>query len=158
MEYLVPQENYIVPEESLNFKHLDKDGIPFNIENNSSREDIIEFIHKDKKEFLEEIIKEINDLIEQRKNFGENVTYKVDKELCKFNTALCDLAVWYKFNNKHVEKIRVEFELQIANLDKEKRFEEVSCFRDISTFNKDLRFFKEGLRKVIQKEKILSHS
>jgi len=158
MEYLVPQESYIVPEESLNFKEFDKSGIPFNIENNSDKENIIWEIHKDKKEFLEEVIVEIEGLIGQRNNIGENVIYKIEKELCDFNTKLCELDAWYKFSNKHVEKLRVEWELQVASLEKEKRFEEVSCFRDTSILMKDLRFFREELRKVLQKEKILSSS
>jgi len=70
------------------------------------------------------------------------VVYKIDKELCQFNTKLAELSVWYKFNNKHVEKLRIEFRLQISNLEKEKRF----------------KIFKEELRKVLQKEKIFSSS
>lgn len=158
MEYLVPQGGYVTELDPMNFSQFDESRIPFNIENNSGQGNIIEEIQRDKKEFLEETIKGIKEQIEQRKNLNENNTWNIDKEMCKFETKLCELLDFYKFNNKNVEKAKLEFELKLADLDKEKRDEQVLCFRDVSVLKKDLRFFVQELRKIIQKEKILSNS
>ena len=117
--YIVPNGKYSVSKQSKSKKKENLDDF-FNIENNSGKHNILEEIQKDKKEFLEDIIKEINDLIETRENMSKNIFNKIDRELCKCNNKLCELTNWYPFNNKDVEKTKIEFEALKANLKKEK--------------------------------------
>ncbi len=57
LEYIIPDKKYIVSAEQFNQDNLDKPGISLNIENKSSKDNIIAEIQKDKRDFLEGTIK-----------------------------------------------------------------------------------------------------
>ena len=66
--------------------------------------------------------------------------------MCDVKTKLYELDHWPPETNMSVERKRATFEKELLNFDREKRMEEVSCWRDTTRLRGDLRelMFKVG--------------
>ena len=76
--------------------------------------------------------------------------HKIDYESCQMKTRLYEVDQRRRGGDPQAEKIRVQIEREMTSLEREKRFEEVACWRDTTRLRGDLR---EAMRELGQEER-----
>ena len=92
-----------------------------------------------KKEFLAKSVEDILGLVYEREQLKYENFSKIDDESCKFGTQLLGLDQWYTGKNSNIDKWKSNLQRDLAALEKEKRFEEVACWRDTTRLRSELR-------------------
>jgi len=103
-----------------------------------------------KREFWAKSVEDILGLISKRERIKYDNMHKIDYESCYMKTRLYELDHWRRGFDPQVERTRVQIEREMSSLEREKRFEEVACWRDTTRLRGELR---EALRELGQEER-----
>jgi len=64
---------------------------------------------------------------------------QINEEACEAKTRIFSVDHWHPAMNKEADKIRANAEKDILGLEREKRMEEIACWRDTSRLQSELR-------------------
>jgi len=109
-----------------------------------------------KREFLNKSIEEIITLIKEREQLRDRNIYKIDIDICKINTVMLNLPGQRYSIDVDTDTINDTLQKQVMTLNKEKRAEEVACWRDITRLKSDLKDSLKELAQEKRKQSLLS--
>ncbi|MBI1390788.1 MAG: hypothetical protein GC154_20355 [bacterium] len=84
-------------------------------------------------------IRDVTGLIQEREAIKERNLYSIEYDACKVLTRLYELDHWPPETNFSVERKRANFEKELLDFEREKRMEEVACWRDVTRLRGELR-------------------
>lgn len=102
-------------------------------------QDVFSDIFGAKKDFLGRTTEDLLGLIYERENIKYDHMGKIDKESCYVGRCLRGIEDWLPGVDKNVDKIRSNAEKELLGLEREKRMEEVACWRDVTRLRSELR-------------------
>ena len=109
-----------------------------------------------KKEFLGKSIADLLREIEVREKMRDDHLHRIDYESCSFQTRIYELDFWQRGMNPIADRVRSNLEKEMSGLEKEKRMEEISCWRDVSHLKTDLREVMQEWAMEKRKDLLLS--
>ena len=109
-----------------------------------------------KKEFLGKSIADLLREIEVREKMRDDHLHRIDYESCSFQTRIYELDFWQRGMNPIADRVRTSLEKEMSGLEKEKRMEEISCWRDVSHLKTDLREVMQEWAMEKRKDLLLS--
>ena len=90
-------------------------------------------------QFWAKSVDDILGLISERERLKYENMHKIDYESCQIKTRLFELDHWRRGFDPRLERTRVQIERELSALEREKRFEEVACWRDVTRLRSELR-------------------
>lgn len=141
-------DNYILPFES----YLSTD---YNIDPAHNEDDILGSFLNSKKESLVETGKSILDQIYDRIDLKYKNLYELDQRICRAGSIICQLDVFELGTNLIADKRKAIIERELIGFEREKRFEQVACWRDISRLKSQLVEIKQQLDSQKSREKLI---
>ncbi len=100
--------------------------------------DPVEEMLKARRGFLEKSVEDILSMLEERQDMKEDHLTKIDKESCEAKTRMFEVDGWQPAMNKEADRIRANSEKEMSGLEREKRMEEIACWRDVSRMRMEL--------------------
>ena len=101
--------------------------------------DPLDRFFESKRRILAKSVEDVVSLIEERKTIKYDNFEKIDYDSCCVQTKLYELDHWPPESKSTVERKRSAFEKELLNFEREKRMEEVACWRDVARMRGDLR-------------------
>ena len=145
------------------FYHTDLTNTLGNIvftEKQDSRKGILEKVFSDKSKTLKTTVKSLLNEIELRENLDSHLLKKINDEICRFHTHLMHMenikVHYFPELFADVNKIKMQFENEILELEKEKRKEYLECWRDLMFLKKYLLVAFKEYWDLIKKREVLS--
>ena len=117
--------------------------------------DPIDSMLKAKGEFLERSIEDILGMIGDRERMRDEHVNKIDKESCQAKTRIFEIDHWQPAMNREADRIRANQEKEMSGLERERRMEEIACWRDVSRMRMELHGVLEEWSKEKRKEQLL---
>jgi len=103
-----------------------------------------------KREFVKKSLDEIAALIEEREQVKNSNIDKINQDICKVRTKMLNLS-WQKyFIDSGTDKLYQTLQKQVIALNREKRAEDINCWRDVIRLKSDLR---ESLKEEAQEKR-----
>jgi len=149
-----PSDSYAAPETQDNvYSHIDAlvEGV-----SGSQQTDPLERFMSARKRFLGRSVQDILGLIYERESIKYENDHRILYESAQVGSHLLNLGDWNIGTFKDIDKTRSQLEKEIANLEKERRMEEVSCWRDITRLKSELRETLKEFNHEKDKEGFLS--
>ena len=109
-----------------------------------------------RKRFLGRSVEDILGLIYEREDLKRENILRILYESAHVGGHLRNLGDWSIGAFKDVDKTRSQLEKEIANLEKERRMEEVSCWRDVTRMKSELRETLKEFNHEKEKEGLLN--
>lgn len=109
-----------------------------------------------KREFLARSVEDILGMIYEREGLRDEHLRKIDYDSCKVSTRLLGIDYWRLGANKDLDKLRMNLEREIIAFEREKRMEEVNCWRDTSRLRTDLREVMREASQEWRRDSLLS--
>jgi len=104
---------------------------------------------EDKLQFLREGISEVEEQLRLRKEQEQALIDEIDQQICEVKSSIYALDYSGDMRNPpQMNQRRNHLEKEIKMLEKEKRQQELDCWRDITALQKDLRQLKKEYRAV----------
>jgi hypothetical protein len=103
------------------------------------KQDPLYSFFESKRRILGKSVEDVAGLISERQDIKYDNLHKIEYDICKVITKLYELDHWPPETNFSVERKRGQFETELLNFEREKRMEEVSCWRDVTRLRGDLR-------------------
>jgi len=103
-----------------------------------------------KRRFLNKSLDEIIELINEREQIRDNNFYQINKDICMTYTQMLKLSL-HRYNiNFGTDKVYNTLKQQVVALNREKRAEEVACWKDVTHLKSYLR---ESLKEAEQEKR-----
>ena len=120
---------------------------------------ILEKVFSDKGKTLKGTVKALLNEIQLRETLDSHLLKKIDDEICTQNTYLLhlkDLKVQYSFElAKNVSKSKSQIESKVLELEREKRQEQLECWRDLMFLKKYLLTSLKDYWELTKKREVL---
>ena len=101
--------------------------------------DPLDMFFDSKRKILSKSVDDVVGLIYEREKIKIDNLAKIDYDSCSVKTKIFAFDHWPPETNQTVERKRAAFEKELLNLEREKRMEEVNCWRDVTRLKGDLR-------------------
>lgn len=137
----VPDQGYSNPIDHLN-------AITQDIEPGNGMDPLDRFFHG-KRSFLAKSVEEILGLIYEREHLKYENIRKIEYDSCRVGTRLFQTYDWPIGSNPNIDRIRSNLEKELFTFEREKRMEDVSCWRDVCRLKSE---FREVMREVSQEK------
>ena len=145
------------------FYHTDIKSTLENIlftEKQDSGKGILEKVFSDKTKTLKTTVKSLLNEIELRENLDSHLLRKINDEICRFHTHLMHIGnikvQYFPDLFADVNKIKMQFETEILELEKEKRKEYLECWRDLMFLKQYLLSAFKEYWDLVKKREVLS--
>jgi hypothetical protein len=148
-----PSHSYAAPETNDHvYSHIDAlvEGISV-----SPQADPLERFMSARKRFLGHSVQDMLELVYERETLKYENILRMIYESAHIGSHLLELGDWQVGAFKDIDKTRSQLEKEIANLEKERRMEEVSCWRDITRLKSELRETLKEFNHEKEKEGLL---
>ena len=133
--------------EDSEYKGLNPDN---NISHNFFNQDPLSQFLSDKRKFLNKSLDEVVALINEREQIKDSNIYQIDKDICKVHTKMFNLS-WQRYNfNFDTDKAYHKLQQLVMALNREKRSEDVACWKDVTQLKSYLR---ESLKEAEQEKR-----
>jgi hypothetical protein len=109
-----------------------------------------------KKGFLEASIKDLLAQIEEREGMLQNHLSEILKESLENTTRLHEVDRWQRGFLPNMDRVRSQLEKLDAGFERDRRMEEVACWRDVSRIKTELREVTQEWGMEKQKEMLLA--
>lgn len=120
---------------------------------------ILEKVFSDKGKTLKGTVKALLNEIKLRETLDSHLIKKIEDEICSQNTYLLhlkDLKVQYSFElSKNVSNSKAQIESKVLELEKEKRQEQLECWRDLMFLKKYLLTSLKDYWELTKKREVL---
>ena len=141
-------DNYILPFVS----YLNNDN---NIMPAFAKDDILSSFLYSKKESLIEAGASILNQVYERIDLKNKNLYELDQRICQAGSEILQLDHFNLGTNGAVDKRVANVEKDLFSFEREKRFEQVACWRDISRLQIQLMDIKQNLDSQTSREKLI---
>ena len=132
---------------AFDYKQINPDN---NISYNIFKKDPLAQFLSSKREFLNKSLDEVVALINEREQIKDNNIYQIDKDICKVHTKMLNLS-WQKYNiNFDTDKAYHKLQQLVMALNREKRSEDVACWKDVTRLKSYLR---ESIKEAEQEKR-----
>lgn len=156
--YLAWPETDILPEETVNAWHnTHLDAITDGILQEKQPDPLSDFFGA-KKASLGNKVTGILSMIYEREEIAQEHSRKIDYESCAVKSKLFQVDDWVPGINRNVDKIRETTERELLGLEREKRMEQVACWRDVSRLRMELSETMQEWYREKQKDRLFSDS
>lgn len=118
--------------------------------------DPLESFFAGKKEFLVKSVREIMGLIYEREHLKDENIRGIDYDECHTKTRLFEIDHWHPGVNPGIDRIRTNIERELLACEREKRMEEVACWRDVCRQKSDLREVMRDLEREVDRQSLIS--
>lgn len=112
--------------------------------------DPIDSFFKGKTIFQAKCVEDIVGLIDEREQLRESIHKRIDYDYCGVKTRLHALEDFHDGLNPNTDKMKTNIYRELGALEKEKRMEDVACWRDVTRLKGDLR---DALRELDQEKR-----
>ena len=109
-----------------------------------------------KKAFLSDSIEGVVGLIYERQHLKYENFRKIDYDSCRAKTLLFQIDQWRLGLHQNVDRLRMGLEKELIGLERERRMEEVACWRDIVRLKTDLRELTGEFAQEKRRDSLLS--
>lgn len=92
-----------------------------------------------KRQFLARSIDDVVSLIDERRGLSDRIMRQIDESYCAASSWLLQFQPWHFGQNSSIDRLRTQIGREMANFDREKRMEEVACWRDVARLRTELR-------------------
>ena len=120
--------------------------------------DIVDDLLANKVEAMRQNIEHIAYQLEERDRLGKQNQYTIDLTMMKTKEDLFECELWPTGSNQTIEKRRSQLERELQELDREKRFEEISCWKDQQMLLRDMREATTEYDSAIRRKGLLNDS
>ena len=120
--------------------------------------DIVDDLLANKVEAMRQNIEHIAYQLEERERLGKQNQYTIDLTMMKTKEDLFECELWPTGSNQTIEKRRSQLERELQELDREKRFEEISCWKDQQMLLRDMREAATEYDSAIRRKGLLNDS
>ncbi|MFC1735523.1 hypothetical protein ACFL1X_05360 [Candidatus Hydrogenedentota bacterium] len=131
------------------------DVITEGIGGTSAGKDPLDEFFLGKKVFLAKSVEDIVGLIHERGYLKDENVRKIDYDMCKTKSMLFELGDWQMGADPQFDKTRVNIERELAMFEREKRMEDVNCWRDVCRLKSDLRELMQQVEQENRKQSLL---
>ena len=118
--------------------------------------DSIDGLFGAKREFAGRCVSDIVGLIYEREQLKYDHLRKIVYEACSVETRLLQVHYVRPGINKDIDRLRESIEKELTNFEREKRMEEVACWRDVVRLKTELREAMREWTHEKQKQQLLS--
>lgn len=115
-----------------------------------------EFFFSDKIELIKQAITETISEMKIRQELNSVFIQLIDSKINNFLHELRELKHWTLGNNASIEARRIHLEKELLQLEKEKRINNLSCWKDLLWLKKDLREAVSEYKSLMRMKSILS--
>ncbi len=129
-------------------------NVPFKINNNDM--DSADAFFFDKIERIRQVIVETIFEMKNRQRLNESFIQGIDSKIANMLHELKELKHWSLGNNPSIETRRIHLEKEVLQLEKEKRINNLNCWRDLLLLKKDLREALSEYKTLMRFKEILS--
>ena len=102
-----------------------------------------------RRHFLAKTAEEILELIQERVQLKYENIRRMDYDSCRIGTRLLQMEPWPLGSNPNIDRMRSGLEQELLAFEKEKRMEEVACWRDVCRTCSELR---EAVRELFDED------
>jgi len=95
-------------------------------------------LFKEKRMFQERLLEDIVWMIRDREQLKMDHLARIDKESCEAKTRTFQVDLWQPAMNRQADRIRANAEKEMSGLEREKRMEEIACWRDVSRLRMEM--------------------
>jgi len=134
--------------------HTDYTEMPF--KSNNSHPESGDAFFLDKVERIKQVILETISEMKSRQRLNEFFIQGIDSKVASFLHDLDELKHWSLGNNPSIETRRIHLEKEVLQLEKEKRINNLNCWRDLLLLKKDLREALSEYKSLMRFKEILS--
>jgi hypothetical protein len=145
-------QSYAADEDAA-LSHLD--AITDSITTGASKDPLAPFFHG-QKAFAAKTVEDILGLVYEREQLKTANLRCIDYDSCYLKTRLFEIDSWRTGIDPQLDKTRGSIERDLLGLEREKRFEEVACWRDTTRLRTDLREALKEFQQEKNKESLLS--
>ena len=92
----------------------------------------------DKVAFSERLVGDLIGMIQKREELRDGHITNIDGESCHAMGRVFGVEQWHPAMNRDADKVRANAEKEISGLEREKRMEEIACWRDTSRLRMEL--------------------
>jgi hypothetical protein len=117
--------------------------------------DPVDLLFRRKREFLVKSVGEVLGLIYGREKLKSENLRRIDYDSCKLGTSILQISAWEVGADSKLEKARLGLEGDVLGLEREKRAEEVACWRDTTRLKDSLREIVERLWELKGREELI---
>ncbi len=121
-----------------------------------NKTDPLERFFAGKRNFLLKSGREIVGLIYEREHLKYQNICRIDYDVCRTTTLLFEIDRWHPGVNPGIDRIRTNIERELLAFEREKRMEEVACWRDFCRLKSDLREVTREFERENQREALMS--
>jgi len=120
--------------------------------------DLFEVLVTEKIKDIRKTIDEIENEINERKGIDSKVLTEIQDEILKVRNRMLEVEQFTGAvqGNHPFPRIDV-LEKELVNLEGQKRFEEVSCWRDLTNLRKEIRIYLRELNDLLRKAKLVQN-
>lgn len=115
-----------------------------------------EFFFSDKIELIKQAITETIFEMKTRQGLNSVFIQLIDSKIDNFLHELRELKHWTLGNNPSIEARRIHLEKELLQLEKEKRINNLSCWKDLLWLKKDLREAVSEYKSLMRMKNVLS--
>ena len=137
-QYLAPSSSSVYPSSSDSSSTYPV-AASYGLEKIDAEYDPLERFFLGKKISLARGVEDITGLIEEREILKYTNNRNIDYESCLTKTKVFELEHWHLGANPSIDKMRSTFERELLSFEREKRMEEVACWRDVARLKSELR-------------------
>ena len=101
-------------------------------------------------------VEDVLGLIYEREQLKYENLFKIDCDSCKVQGRLLPLEYWRPGINSEIDKVRTNIERELISLEREKRMEEVACWRDVARLRSELREVLQDFSRERARESLVS--
>ena len=114
------------------------DAITDHLTTNTSSDPLGAFL-TGKKRFLAKSVEDLLGLLYEREQIKYDSLRKIDYDSAQIKARLFEIDSWRTGINPQIDKTRANIERELLAFEREKRFEEVACWRDTTRLKSELR-------------------
>jgi hypothetical protein len=108
-----------------------------------------------KRKFLTKSVKDALGLIYERERLKDSNLHQIDYSSMQMKERLFEIEDWRAGTNSQIDKVRANIDRELLSFEREKRFEEVACWRDVTRLKSELREMLGDLDRETRRERLL---
>ena len=121
-------------------------------------QDVFQVMVAEKIKDIRKAIDEIEAEIKERKDIDAKVLAEIQRDLLEVRNRMLEVEQFSGAVEGNTPFPRIDvLEKEFVELEGQKRFEEVSCWRDLTSLRKEIRFYMKELNDILRKAKLVQN-
>ena len=121
-------------------------------------QDVFQVMVAEKIKDIRKAISEIEAEVNERKDIDAKVQAEIQHDLTEVRNRILEVEQFSGAVEGNTPFPRIDvLEKEVINLEGQKRFEEVSCWRDLTSLRKEIRFYMRELNEILRKAELVKN-